>query len=257
MHKHFRMIAIHNYMLGQGVISPGDEHTTISGLWIKLGSLYNLPVLDEREDAVFAHDSPSTSAADNVEEKKGKKDTGRVGSSVTEKKQKQQTFAPFDLPEHEYGTMKFARRINLAGTESPAAMEFADSDDAASSPARAAASGRPDGRRVSRRTGRGSSKVRQRASTGGEGRGRRASKAVSTAEDDSMVSETREGEDAAVVKEDEEDQGEAGGSDQADEDDEVDDLPRARKSARTRGTADRGRGGSRGRTGTRSRGRRR
>jgi len=50
-HKHFRMIAIHNYMIGQGVVNSGDQHTTISGLWTKLGSLYNLPILDEREDS--------------------------------------------------------------------------------------------------------------------------------------------------------------------------------------------------------------
>jgi MRG-binding protein len=51
MHKHFRMIAIHNYMVSQGVVNSGDQHTTISGLWTKLGSLYNLPILDEREDS--------------------------------------------------------------------------------------------------------------------------------------------------------------------------------------------------------------
>ncbi|KAF7511894.1 hypothetical protein GJ744_003127 [Endocarpon pusillum] len=53
VHKHFRMIAIHNYMISQGVVSSGDQHTTIPGLWTKLGSLYNLPVLDEREDSLL------------------------------------------------------------------------------------------------------------------------------------------------------------------------------------------------------------
>ncbi|RMZ80343.1 hypothetical protein DV738_g2917, partial [Chaetothyriales sp. CBS 135597] len=39
MHKHFRMMAIRNYMLNAGVISADDTHTSTSGIWTKLGTL--------------------------------------------------------------------------------------------------------------------------------------------------------------------------------------------------------------------------
>lgn len=48
MHKHFRMLAIAEYMKSQGYAPADEEHTRIPGIWKKLGSLYNLPALDER-----------------------------------------------------------------------------------------------------------------------------------------------------------------------------------------------------------------
>src|SRR5947207_5244643 len=60
MHKHFRMLAIHDYMVSQGVVNANDEHTKIRGIWAKLASLYNLPILDEREDSIM-NDLPDES----------------------------------------------------------------------------------------------------------------------------------------------------------------------------------------------------
>ena len=48
MHKHFRMIAISEFMKSQGYAPAHAEHTRIPGIWKKLGTLYNLPALDER-----------------------------------------------------------------------------------------------------------------------------------------------------------------------------------------------------------------
>lgn len=48
MHKHFRMLAISEYMKSQGYAPANEEHTRIPGIWKKLGTLYNLPALDER-----------------------------------------------------------------------------------------------------------------------------------------------------------------------------------------------------------------
>lgn len=48
MHKHFRMIAVSEFMKSQGYASSHTEHTRIPGIWKKLGTLYNLPGLDER-----------------------------------------------------------------------------------------------------------------------------------------------------------------------------------------------------------------
>lgn len=46
IHKHFRMLAISEHLKSQGYAT--DEHTRIPGIWKKLGTLYNLPALDER-----------------------------------------------------------------------------------------------------------------------------------------------------------------------------------------------------------------
>lgn len=48
VHKHFRIIALHDYIQSSGCTSRQDEHTRIPGIWEKLHSLYNLSILDER-----------------------------------------------------------------------------------------------------------------------------------------------------------------------------------------------------------------
>jgi MRG-binding protein len=211
MHKHFRIIAIHNYMIGQGVVSSEDEHTTIPGLWRKLASLYNLPILDEREDAV-------------------------LHSSSDENGSPRELYHPYNLADTEYGAMKFDKRINLDGSESPALLNsrrestIADTDEAGSSPA--------PGRRGGRATRRGGrvSKLQQEV-----GRSRRTSKAASATEDEPM-------EDAGQEDGDDDEGSDEGGEEGAEE------SPKPRSSARGRGGV-KGRGG-RGRGGTRSRGRR-
>jgi MRG-binding protein len=219
MHKHFRVIAIHNFMVGQGVVNSDDQHTTIAGLWTKLGSLYNLPVLDEREDSIL-HGSSD--------------ENGSPG----------ELYCPYDLPEQEYGAMKFDKRINLAGSKSPASFNsrrestIADTDEPGSSPA--------PGRRGGRATRRGGrlSKLQQE---GAGSSSRRTSKAASATEDEIM-----------------EDVGDGGGedeqgSDEADEDDdddgEAEESSKARNSTKGRGGGS-NRRGFRGRGGTRTRGRR-
>ena len=148
-------------MIGQGVVSPDDEHTTIPGLWTKLRSLYNLPVLDEREDSIM-HSSSD--------------ENGSPG----------ERYCPYELADNEYAAMKFDKRINLNGSKSPALLNsrrestIADTDEARSSPA-------PGGRggRATRLGGR-ISKLMQEA-----GGGRRASKAASVA-DDQLVEDSAE-----------------------------------------------------------------
>lgn len=48
MHKHFRMIAISEFLKTQGYAPANALHTRIPGIWRKLNTLYNLPALDER-----------------------------------------------------------------------------------------------------------------------------------------------------------------------------------------------------------------
>ncbi|KAF8426922.1 chromatin modification-related protein EAF7-domain-containing protein [Tirmania nivea] len=47
MHKHFRMLSISNLMANHGVM---DTHTRPPGIWKKLGTLYDMKLMDERED---------------------------------------------------------------------------------------------------------------------------------------------------------------------------------------------------------------
>ncbi|KAH8804729.1 chromatin modification-related protein EAF7-domain-containing protein [Xylogone sp. PMI_703] len=51
MHKHFRMIAISEYLRNHGYNPEIHEHTRIPGIWEKVGTLYNLPIIDERENS--------------------------------------------------------------------------------------------------------------------------------------------------------------------------------------------------------------
>jgi len=48
MHKHFRMIAISEFLKTQGYAPANADHTRIPGIWRKLSTLYNLAALDER-----------------------------------------------------------------------------------------------------------------------------------------------------------------------------------------------------------------
>jgi len=45
MHKHFRMLSITNLMANHGVM---DIHTRPPGIWKKLGTLYDMKLMDER-----------------------------------------------------------------------------------------------------------------------------------------------------------------------------------------------------------------
>ncbi|KAF3480063.1 uncharacterized protein GIQ15_05410 [Arthroderma uncinatum] len=119
MHKHFRMLAISDYMKSQGYATPTEQHTRIPGIWKKLGTLYNLPALDEREEPV------STEESEDAE-------------------QPQELYCPFSLPMDEFGEMMWDRRINPEGSVSPSvsgrgtsrrASTIADTDEPRSSPA--------------------------------------------------------------------------------------------------------------------------
>ncbi|RAH64060.1 uncharacterized protein BO66DRAFT_254614 [Aspergillus aculeatinus CBS 121060] len=102
MHKHFRMIAISDFMKSQGYAPANAEHTRIPGIWKKLGTLYNLPALDEREDSLI------TDIPDDVDGTK-------------------EFYCPFELPEDEYGDLMFERRLAMEGSPSPDPSEPVDS----------------------------------------------------------------------------------------------------------------------------------
>ncbi|KAL4934590.1 uncharacterized protein BDV17DRAFT_10424 [Aspergillus undulatus] len=127
IHKHFRMVAISEFMKTQGYAPSHAEHTRIPGIWKKLGTLYNLPALDEREDSLI------TDVSDEVDGK--------------------EVYCPFELPDDEYGDLMFERRLAMEGSPSPApsghtesrrGSTVADTDEPRSSPA--SSRGRKSGR---------------------------------------------------------------------------------------------------------------
>jgi MRG-binding protein len=173
MHKHFRMLSIRDYLLMEGVISPEEQHTKFRGIWEKLGSLYDLSTLDEREDSLMnmTHDEDEENSDHCIS---------------------------FTLPSDEYGERMFERRLEPEGTDSPA-MQFsrgestiADTDEPRSSPV----SGR--NARASARRGKASRLQKEVQNS------RRTSKATSTADDETMEDVADEGVNGSDGSEEEE-----------------------------------------------------
>ena len=177
MHKHFRMVAIKEYMISEGVINATDEHTTTEGIWQKLASLYDLPRLDEREDSVMN---------DGVDD----------GDSVP-------YFRDFELPREEFEGMMWDRRLNPDGDSSSAwsrrESTVADTDEPRSSPAPSRGGGR-GGRSSARKSGR-LSRLQNELET--ERSSRRTSKAGSTVDEDQTVVDAENEEDESGEDEEE------------------------------------------------------
>lgn len=183
MHKHFRMVNIRDYMLGQGVINLSDEHISTAGLWRKLESLYDLPRLDEREDSIVAG---------------GMDDDGKSLSY----------WRDFELPRDDFEAMMWDRRLAPGGTSSPEYSRrestVADTDEPRSSPISSRGAGR-GGRASARKSGR-LSRLQNELET--EKSSRRTSKAGSTADEDQHMEDVDSEEEANESEEDEEDGGE-------------------------------------------------
>ncbi|KAF1930205.1 CT20-domain-containing protein [Didymella exigua CBS 183.55] len=87
LHKHFRMISIHNDMTSHGFATEKVPHTRIPGIWKKLDQLYDLETLDVREDEA------SEKKADDTPD--------------------------FELPEDEYGEMMWQSRFRDSESSEP------------------------------------------------------------------------------------------------------------------------------------------
>ncbi|PKX94087.1 uncharacterized protein P174DRAFT_441368 [Aspergillus novofumigatus IBT 16806] len=226
MHKHFRMIAISEFMKSQGYAPSNCEHTRIPGIWKKLGTLYNLPALDEREDSLITEPS---------DDPDGSKDF----------------YCPFELPEDEYGDLMFERRLAMEGSASPnpsaqaesrRCSTIADTDEPRSSPA--PSRGRK-GTRSARQGTRGTRSMRLQVeieSRKGSGAGEEDVGSEGTGANEEGDEEGSDG--AQDESEEDEAEGDTGGS------------PTTR-STRAQTTKSRPKGGRGGGTGTRRGGRRR
>ena len=91
IHKHFRMIALSEHLRNHGYDPRVHAHTRIPGIWAKLRTLYNMDIIDERENS-FEYE-------DDVKDK----------------------YLEFRLPEEDYGEVLFMRgqRTSDAGSSPP------------------------------------------------------------------------------------------------------------------------------------------
>lgn len=87
MHKHFRMIALSEHLRNHGYDPTVEKHTRIPGIWEKLGTLYNLPIIDDRENSFEYED--------------------------------QGKYLEFKLPEEDYDEATFMRGQRRADSETP------------------------------------------------------------------------------------------------------------------------------------------
>ncbi|KAF2198964.1 CT20-domain-containing protein [Delitschia confertaspora ATCC 74209] len=94
LHKHFRMISIHDNMRSHGFITSTTPHTRIPGIWNKLDQLYDLNALDERENAHLFGNQPDPLDPEEA-------------SDLPE----------FQLPEDEFGELMWNRRFHDPGSE--------------------------------------------------------------------------------------------------------------------------------------------
>ncbi|KAJ6145739.1 hypothetical protein N7470_009634 [Penicillium chermesinum] len=188
MHKHFRMIAIADYLQSQGFGPSNGEHMQIPGIWKKLGTLYNLEALDERENPVY---------------------TGWNGEEDDEDGESD-WYCPFELPYEEYGDLMFARRLAEDGSSSPISSVRGDSQngstagdtDALSEPASSPApsrSGRKSNNGTRKRATR-STKIQVEIENDGHEKG---SDAGAGSDDDTGGNEDEEGEEGSDGEESE------------------------------------------------------
>src|SRR5271167_3138947 len=93
MHKHFRMIALSEHLRNHGYDPKVELHTRIPGIWEKLQSLFNLNVIDERENS-FDYGDDDT-----------------IG----------QKYLEFSLPDEEFGDMMWVKGMAAsdAGSSPP------------------------------------------------------------------------------------------------------------------------------------------
>ncbi|KAF2792755.1 CT20-domain-containing protein [Melanomma pulvis-pyrius CBS 109.77] len=106
LHKHFRLISIHNNMRSHGFVTEETPHTRIPGIWRKLHQLYDVQALDERENAFAFQNEP-----DPLDPEEAAK------------------IPDFELPEDEFGELIWQKRFHApesAMSSSPPLMPTED-----------------------------------------------------------------------------------------------------------------------------------
>ncbi|GAB1731644.1 hypothetical protein NU195Hw_g4130t1 [Hortaea werneckii] len=106
IHKHFRLLALHNFLLANNYIHKANAHTQPHGIWKKLQDLYDLEALDEREDARQLSDLSLNESGEDDEDEEEEDDD--IYSEAANKIHKED----FDLPsDDEFAELKWRQRF--------------------------------------------------------------------------------------------------------------------------------------------------
>nr|OQO18761.1 hypothetical protein B0A51_14302 [Rachicladosporium sp. CCFEE 5018] len=238
LHKHFRMLQLRKHLLDNGYIHPRAAHTKPTGIWEKLGGLYDLAALDEREDARQLSDVDATGVEGS--ESEAEADV----YSLAENKIHNETFV---LPDDDYGEAMWKRRLPDAKasreeSESPAILpelNFMERAPVPFIPSFSVEASEPAATPAKTASGRGRGRPR------GRGRGAAASAAPGTTRRSKRQASSEAAEDEEEVE----------GSTNAEEEEEssegeeasAESTPAPRTGQRGRGRGRGARGGGRGR----------
>lgn len=209
LHKHFRMISIHNDMTSHGFATERVPHTRIPGIWKKLDQLYDLETLDAREDE-FALNAAAEREADGSPE--------------------------FELPEDEFGELMWQSRFRHPGSSeasSPPMMPMED-EKALYVPGMGLLNDLPDGvhshreESVAESTPPPKKSTRASRSSQKSGKGAKAGATAKNSKAQSTVSDSEEEEDEENEDDDEDESSSESG------DDEEDSAPTTRRTNRAK-----------------------
>ena len=208
MHKHFRIISIHNNMRSHGFAT--EEHTRIPGVWRKLHQLYDLRALDERENAYALHDLPDPLDPDDAD-----------------------NLPEFELPEEDFGELMWRRRYRSPGSDASSSPPYfpIEEDKALYQPGFGLLHDLPGGAKAQRpssvppatATPKPAKSTRASRAAAKSGKGTKATPAAKNAKAQSAVSESAD--------EDEDEDDEEEGDDSAES--EVETAPSTRRTKRS------------------------
>ncbi|WPG98017.1 Hypothetical protein R9X50_00080100 [Acrodontium crateriforme] len=123
IHKHFRLLSVYQYLIESGHIDARNAHTRPSGIWHKLGTLYDLEVLDERENARQLADLDFPDDEDENGEKDGSDDdVHEEEDDVYSEAANKIPNRDFVLPDIDFGELKWRARLPSDRGESPPAL---------------------------------------------------------------------------------------------------------------------------------------
>ncbi|KAJ5987270.1 hypothetical protein N7451_011635 [Penicillium sp. IBT 35674x] len=200
VHKHFRMVAISEFLKINGYGPAAGEHLGIPGIWKKLGTLYNLEALNEREDSAIV-------------------DTNEDEDGISER------YCPFELPYDEYGDLMFERRLATEGSSSPVMSRHADSR-------RGSTVADTDEPRSSPAPSRGRKSTRGTRQTARETRSTRLHVEIGTGGQEKASDEDLESDEDTAGNDDDDEEGEEGSDGKESEDEEGDDEKEGSRSTR-------------------------
>lgn len=125
MHKHFRMIAISQYLQSHSHTLPENSHTSTARIWDKLRTLYNMEALDERVGLQAFPSIQKSQQLTLVYQENSYNESMLANGDPA----KTDSFHEFELQGDELADMMFAKRLASEASPSPASLRNQGTDD--------------------------------------------------------------------------------------------------------------------------------